>query len=94
MSEKMADPMSLRLPTALREKLDASAKKFGRSLNAEIRVRLESSFDTGFDGRMSGTMLENEVESLRSEIRGSVFNLNEEIADLRSRLAILEGKNG
>lgn len=90
MSEKMADPVSLRFPAILREKIDNAAKQAGRSLNAEIRMRLEWSFDGSFDGNATDKMLENEVESLRAELRGAVHNLNETIKGLQARLSALE----
>lgn len=37
--------LTLRLPTALRDRIAAEGTKSGRSLNAEIVQRLESSFD-------------------------------------------------
>jgi predicted DNA-binding protein len=40
-----ADPqMKIRLPEALKEKIEAAAKESGRTLNAEVVGRLESSF--------------------------------------------------
>lgn len=41
MSENQAPPYSLRMPSELREKLEARAKKSGRSLNSEIVKILE-----------------------------------------------------
>lgn len=91
MSEKkMADPISLRFPAELREKLDHAAKQAKRSLNAEIRMRLDWSFEGGFDGSATNHMLENEVESIRNELRGTVKNINVELINLKKRLAALE----
>lgn len=39
-------PFGLRMQPELREKLEESASKNGRSLNAELIARLESSFQT------------------------------------------------
>lgn len=45
------DPVSLRLPEPLKSSIQQAANQAGRSLNAEIRMRLEWSFDAGFDGQ-------------------------------------------
>lgn len=84
------DPISLRLPEALKASIQQSANAAGRSLNAEIRMRLEHSFQSGFDGTPSDQMLANEIESLRSEFRGSIHNVNAAIKALDGRLAELE----
>lgn len=86
------DPISLRLPEALRASIQAAAQEGGRSLNAEIRMRLEWSFSEGFSGNPSDRMLANEVETLRAEIRGSVFDLSEDLRLLKGKIAALEGK--
>lgn len=67
------DPISMRLPEELKVSLAKAAEAAGRSLNAEIRMRLEFSFDHGFDGAPSDKMLANEIESLRKELRGSLY---------------------
>lgn len=43
-------PFGLRMPPDLKKKVEASAKREGRSLNAEICARLLSSFDASKDG--------------------------------------------
>lgn len=93
MSEKMADPISLRFPATLREKLDHAAKQAQRSLNAEIRMRLEGSFEGGFEGVPSVQMLANEVESIRSELRAEVTTFNSQISALQKRMMALEKTN-
>ncbi|WAJ26272.1 Arc family DNA-binding protein [Antarcticirhabdus aurantiaca] len=85
------DPISMRLPEELKASLAEAAGQAGRSLNAEIRMRLEWSFEAGFDGQASDKMLANEVESLRAELRGSVANLNAEIEALNQRLRAVGG---
>ena len=47
---------SVRLPSELRDSLEAEARKKGKSLNHEIRVRLTQSFDRNQDlvGRFGG----------------------------------------
>ena len=44
MSEKQVSPYPVRLTPELREKLEESARTAGRSLNAEMMLRLEASF--------------------------------------------------
>lgn len=78
-----SDPISLRLPEALKASLQQASADAGRSLNAEIRMRLEWSFSSSFDGKPSDRMLANEIESLRTELRGHATATNE-------RLKILE----
>lgn len=80
----MADPVSLRIPAALREKLDNAAKQTQRSLNAEIRMRLEWSFDNGFNGEATDQMLATEIESLRAELRSFIAEINMEISSLKT----------
>lgn len=46
-------PYPLRMPKELRDMLEASAKRDGRSLNAEIVSRLEASFSETNDERVS-----------------------------------------
>lgn len=43
MSNQQVNPYPIRLPKELREKLEAVAKANGRSLNAEMLLRLEAS---------------------------------------------------
>jgi plasmid stability protein len=84
------DPISLRLPDELKDQLTSAAATAGRSLNAEIRMRLEFSFAGGFDGMPSDKMLGNEISSLSSEFRGEVDHLKAAIAELERRLRKLE----
>jgi len=44
MTETNPKPYSVRIPPALREKLETSAKNNGRSLHADLLLRLEESF--------------------------------------------------
>lgn len=44
-STKRIAPFGLRLPEALRERVQAAAKTANRSMNAEIIARLEASFE-------------------------------------------------
>lgn len=73
-------PYSMRLDPVLRAKLEESAKNAGRSLHAEIAMRLEDSFrleaatDTSHATRAGLEMLrrmqvENELPLTRDEVR-------------------------
>ena len=84
------DPVSLRLPEPLKSSIQHAANQAGRSLNAEIRMRLEWSFEAGFDGEPSDKMLANEIESLRGEFRGSLGSVNEAIKRLEGKIRELE----
>ena len=44
--QTQANPYPIRLPKALKAKIEESAKRHSRSLNAEMVLRLESSFST------------------------------------------------
>lgn len=79
------DPISLRLPESLKTKLQQSANEAGRSVNAEIRMRLEWSYEGGFEGEPSDNMLAGEIETLRAELRASVKTMSEEIAKLKEK---------
>lgn len=76
MPAKRLDPVSLRLPADLREQLDVAAQEGGRSLNAEIRLRLEKSFVLEASEQLPDFVssqrldaLEAELEDLRKEVR-------------------------
>ena len=84
------DPVSLRLPEPLKSSIQQAANQAGRSLNAEIRMRLEWSFEAGFNGEQSDKMLTTEIESLRGELRVSLFSVNETIKRLEAKIAKLE----
>lgn len=86
MAVKLSDATSLRLPVGLREKLEEAAAKAGRSMNAEIRMRLENSFVENYAVPVSSQMIENEIESLRAELRGSIGRVEQEIQELKKRL--------
>lgn len=85
-TKSRADPISMRLPEELKSSLTDAANKAGRSLNAEIRMRLEWSFEGGFDGQASDRMLANEVESLRNELRSGISEFRAEIDALSDRM--------
>lgn len=73
-------PFGLRMQPELREKLEESAAKNGRSLNAELIARLESSFQT-----KKGLKIDDLINELmgrfppgRVEIRIGKFDASEE----------------
>ena len=60
MTENNPKPYSVRIPPALREKLETSAKNNGRSLHADLLLRLEESFKlVSIDGLPTGELLRN-----------------------------------
>ena len=61
------DPISLRLPDELKNELASAAATAGRSLNAEIRMRLEAS------------LLSPEAKSLEERL----ISLEEDFADFK-----------
>lgn len=67
-----ADKFMLRLPHGVRERIAALAKESGRSMNAEIVARLQSSFEAGadpaFDVRVREQMNEARLDAVRSQM--------------------------
>ena len=60
--------MKLRLPAAVRDRIAEVAKANGRSMNAEIVVRLEQSFDNNNeDGQSPLALLTKQVTGLIDE---------------------------
>lgn len=95
MFEKRPDPVSLRFPIELREKLDHVAKKSGRSLNSEIRMRLEWSFAAEVD--FTKHEAERDARSERAAqriLRANLTNrpdpIEERFKELEARVAKLE----
>ncbi len=60
------NPYPIRLPQSLRERLEAVAKANGRSLNAEMLLRLEASLD-GQDGFVVNDDLEARMREIAKE---------------------------
>lgn len=79
-------PISLRLPEALKELIQKAATDAGRSINAEIRMRLETSFDDGGSVTVSTEMLSNEVETLRAELRQTNWDFSERLKAMEAAL--------
>jgi DNA anti-recombination protein RmuC len=76
MSENQRDPQyKLRWSEDLRDKVSQSAKEHNRSMNAEICLRLEQSFETT-------QSQESEIDELRKEIK----NMNMTIHTLAEAL--------
>lgn len=66
--------MKIRMPVTLKEQVEAAARAGNRSLNGEILLRLERSFEGGEDAADDDTAkriatLEAELEDLRAEVR-------------------------
>lgn len=78
-----SDPISLRLPEALKARLETAKAASGRSLNAEIKMRLEWSFEAGFEGAQVAPTPDNasELDALRARIRILESRLNALPAD-------------
>lgn len=63
--------MKVRLPVTLKERIEEAARAGNRSLNGEILLRLERSFEGsgGVDTGERVSALETEIETLRAELR-------------------------
>ena len=85
--------MKVRMPAALRARIAETAKEAGRSLNAEIRMRLEWSFEAGFDGTPTDKMLATEIESLRIELRTGLFELKKKMKGFDAYIEALIEEN-
>ncbi|MFB2550170.1 Arc family DNA-binding protein [Ensifer soli] len=81
MAEKLSDATSMRLPVSLREKLERAAKRGGRSMNAEIRLRLEQSF-----GKASGEGTESAADWELGELRAELVSVKAQLATLTNRV--------
>lgn len=90
--------LRIRVPDELKARLEAAKDANRRSLNAEIRMRLEWSFDAGFDGGAStpGEDQASELETLRAQVRSLEsripFDLAERLNQVDALLKQLEGK--
>jgi len=63
--------LRIRVPDELKARLEKAKDDNRRSLNAEIRMRLEWSFEAGFDGGQSSPTVDQagELEALRAQVR-------------------------
>lgn len=85
MKEKVqVTPYPLRLPPDLRETLEAICKENGRSLNAEIVLRLNQSFSESEDNRL--------IEALNGQIRAYKTLLRRAAGSIQ--MALLRGRAG
>ncbi len=80
---KRSDPLSLRLPDDLRDALQRAADEASRSLNAEIRMRLEASLVPDFTKPSDWEL---------GELRAEVVSLKAQIATITNRLKALEDR--
>lgn len=74
--------MKIRMPVTLKEQIETAARAGNRSLNGEILLRLERSFEGWEDAADHDTTkriatLEAELENLRKVIRGLEARLME-----------------
>lgn len=69
MTERPVPDMKLRLHANLRQKIEDAARTGNRSLNGEIVLRLQASFDGQSPPVTKATTLEQELETLRAEVR-------------------------
>lgn len=89
----MSDPekqIHVRLPESLKAKIEASAKSFGRSVNAEVVQRLENSFLSATD--MMGKELIEAEESLFSSLEQSLRHVQKSISEAEKKAEPTSGK--
>jgi hypothetical protein len=88
----LADKFMLRMPDGMRDRITEAAKTNNRSMNAEIIVRLERSFDP-----VTADNLMIEDESLSAYIKRTeqthamMKDLLGKVSDLQSRLNSVQG---
>ena len=61
--QTQANPYPIRLPKALKAKIEESAKRHSRSLNAEMVLRLESTFNN-LDTKEHDYLTQSQVQAL------------------------------
>lgn len=72
MSEKQVSPYPIRLTLELREKLEESARASGRSLNAEMLLRLDASYvEEGEIQSLTAAQVMEVRRIVREELRSS-----------------------
>lgn len=93
MTEKQPPSYPLRMPSELREQLAEAAKASGRSMNAEIVTRLQSSFSMP-DLSGSTLSIDDHGEPLRKDIAQSIADLQDAVNKaswLANSLTLFEG---
>ena len=86
--------LRIRVPDELKARLERAKDDNRRSLNAEIRMRLEWSFDAGFDGGAITPAIDqaSELETLRGQVQALESKLNAIPADQLQEFAELMQK--
>ena len=77
--------MKIRLPNAIKLRLEAAAGSNGRSLNSEVVLRLEQSFATDDDR-------DAQFDALKQELLLEIKDLRDQLRHQGSRLWTLEKK--
>lgn len=89
-----SDQFPLRLPDGMRERIKAAADASGRSMNAEIIHRLETTFIDGYQdqvrdevSRLERRLLQLQNEAIEIEAgQGGLRSIEERLKALESRL--------
>lgn len=90
-NRRLSDKFALRMPDGMRGKLRGAAEENNRSINQEIVERLQKSFEVdrtaeAAQGNVSMLSLEQELETLRAQIRAEAMAR----ASIEGRLRPLE----
>lgn len=85
MSE-IAPDMKLRISKELRAKIEKAARENGRTLNGEINVRLEQSFDSDLNSAIE------ELQSVVKMLLSDVDRLKYDYGILEVKVSHLEGR--
>ena len=78
--------MKIRLPNAIKLRLEASANSSGRSLNSEVVLRLEKSFAADDDRDL-------QLDALKQELQSEIKDLRDELRHQGMRVFALENKS-
>ena len=96
MNDKRPMPYPLRMPTEMRDKLEVARSKNGRSLNAEILLRLEQSLSDLAIERLdpqSAEVLTKKLEELHQEF-GAMRETYAEASEFIRELREMDAKKG
>jgi hypothetical protein len=83
MAKKTTQAVHVRMPKELHRKIQREADRHGQTINAEILVRLEQSFESNFDS------LKRSFDSLKTTMTEAINGM---VAHEKERDAALEGK--